>query len=165
MIERPHTKGTAPERVMLEQWLERHRATLAIKCDGLSADQMRMQSVPPSPLSPIGLIRHMADVERWWFRVVMDGQPDEPYYWDNPGHDSDFDDVATADIEADLACWHAECDHARVIAASRTLDDTGLDHDEHVSMRWVFVHMIEEYARHNGHADLLRECIDGVTGD
>lgn len=165
MIERPRTKGTAPERPMLDQWLERHRATLAIKCDGLSADQMRMQSVPPSNLSPLGLVRHMADVERWWFRVVLDGQPDEPHYWGRPDADSDFDDVATADVDADLARWHEECEQARAIAAARDLDATGLDHGEPVSMRWVLVHMIEEYARHNGHADLLRERIDGVTGD
>lgn len=165
MIERPRTKGTGPEREMLEQWLDRHRATLAIKCEGLSHDQLRLQSVPPSNLSPLGLVRHMADVERWWFRVVMEGGPDEPYYWDTPGQDSDFDDVATADVDADLARWYAECEHARIVAASRTLDDTGVDHDERVSLRWVLIHMIEEYARHNGHADLLRECIDGVTGD
>jgi uncharacterized damage-inducible protein DinB len=165
MIERPRTKGAAPERPMLEQWLDRHRATLAIKCDGLTPDQLRIQSVPPSSLSLLGLVRHLADVERWWFRVVMDGQPDVAHYWDNPGHDSDFDDVATADVATDFARWQAECDAARAIAATRSLDDCGDDDGETVSLRWVYVHMIEEYARHNGHADLIRERIDGVTGD
>ncbi len=150
---------------MLEQWLDRHRATLAIKCDGLSPDELRLRSAPPSPLSLLGLVRHMADVERWWFRVVIDGEPDEPYYWGRPGHDSDFDDVATADVDVDFARWHAECGHAREVLARRSLDDVGDDHGEQVSVRWIVVHMIEEYARHNGHADLLREAIDGVTGD
>jgi uncharacterized damage-inducible protein DinB len=165
MVGRTETNGTLPERGMLEQWLEYHRATLTMKCGGLGDDDLRRQSVPPSRLSLLGLVRHITDVERVWFRVVLGGVADAPYYWGNPGYDSDFDDVATADVAADFARWHAECDHSRVVAARLALDDVGTSRGEPVSLRWVYVHMIEEYARHNGHADLLRECVDGATGE
>jgi hypothetical protein len=116
-------------------------------------------------MSLLGLVRHMAEVERNWFRRVL-AREDAPYHYvttENP--DGDFDDVDTASAEEGFATWCAECDNARVVAASLQLDDTGIRRGEAVSLRWVLVHMIEEYARHNGHADLLRERIDGATGD
>jgi hypothetical protein len=110
----------------------------------------------------------MAEVERNWFRRALEGA-DAPFrYVHAENVDGDFDDVDTADVEESFAYWRDECAHARVVAGSfASLDDLGQGrrHGGKVSLRWVFVHMIEEYARHNGHADLLRECIDGTTGD
>jgi uncharacterized damage-inducible protein DinB len=151
---------------MLESWLEYHRATLALKCEGLSLEQLRERAVPPSSLSLLGLVRHMADVEQNWFRRVLSGETVAGIYWTEDNEDGDFDDVDTADADEAFATWRAECDNARkVAAAAPSLDITGKRHGMEVSLRWIYVHMIEEYARHNGHADLLRERIDGATGD
>ena len=154
------------EREMLEAWLDYHRATLAFKCEGLTDEQLRTVAVPPSTMSLLGLVRHMADVEANWFRRVLSGEDDCRRYWSDANPDGDFDDVATADVEADFNCWRRECDHARTVSAPLALDDCGTGkRGERISLRWVYVHMIEEYARHNGHADLLRQCIDGSVGD
>jgi uncharacterized damage-inducible protein DinB len=155
------------EREMLEGWLEYHRATLAWKCEGLSDDQLRERAVPPSTMSLLGLVRHMAEVERNWFRRVLGGVDAPALYYhptDNP--DGDFDDVDAADVGEAFATWQAECEHARAVAGrTPSLDDVGVRRGKDVSLRWIYVHMIEEYARHNGHADLLRERIDGQKGD
>ncbi len=158
----------AAERPMLESWLEFHRATLLAKCAGLTDQQLRIRSVPPSPLSLLGLVRHMTEVERNWFRRVLLGEDVPPQYWSDDNPDGDFDDVDTADVAADLATFRAELDRAREIGAAHPdLDAAGARrrHGEDVTLRWIYVHMIEEYARHNGHADFLRERIDGSTGD
>jgi hypothetical protein len=156
----------ADERHMLESWLEFHRATLQMKCDGLSDDQLRERSVPPSSLSLLGLVRHMADVERNWFRWVLSGEHDPGLFWTDDHEDGDFDDVDDARVDEAFDAWRAECVNAREVAARLQLEDTGARRNGAiVSLRWVLVHMIEEYARHNGHADFLRERIDGVTGD
>ena len=158
-----------PERTMLEAWLDYERATLALKCDGLTDDQLKIRAVPPSTMSLLGLVRHMADVESYWFRHVLSTETDTRIYWDDDNPDGDFDDIETADVANDFATWRAECDNARAVAGRMTLDECGertkAEQVERVSLRWVLVHMIEEYARHNGHADLLRQCIDGVTGE
>jgi uncharacterized damage-inducible protein DinB len=168
----------AGERAMLNSWLEFHRATLAWKCDGLTDEQLRRRSVPPSALSLLGLVRHMAEVERSWFRRTLAGEGVPPIYYspdDDP--DADIDDVDDADVAGDFATWRAECEAARKSeAAATSLDVTAAEQSwawrrsseipgRRVSLRWILVHMVEEYARHNGHADLLRERIDGVTGD
>jgi uncharacterized damage-inducible protein DinB len=153
------------ERALLESWLEWHRETLSVKCSGLDAAQLRQRSVPPSSLSLLGLVRHMAEVERFWFRVVLDGQDAPAHFWTDESPDGDFDHVDTANPEESLALWRQEVALARETASGRTLDDAGLRRGKDVPLRWIYVHMIEEYARHNGHADLLRERIDGVTGD
>ncbi|GAA2480085.1 DinB family protein [Streptomyces thermolineatus] len=155
----------ADERPMLEDWLEYHRQTLAVKCEGLTLEQLRLRSVSPSSLSLLGLVRHMADVERNWFRRVLGGEDASPLFWNDEHPDGDFDLVDDAEADEAFATWSAECERAREIAAKHSLDDTGLRRGEPVSLRWIYIHMIEEYARHNGHADLLRERIDGVTGD
>jgi uncharacterized damage-inducible protein DinB len=154
------------ERTMLDGWLDHHRDTLLFKCAGLTADQLKRRSVEPSALSLLGLIRHMAEVERWWFRRNFAGEPLGDLYCSDASPDGDFDDLDTADAEADLATFAAEVDRARTAAADRSLDDIFLHprRKAEMSLRWVYVHMIEEYARHNGHADLIRERIDGVTG-
>jgi uncharacterized damage-inducible protein DinB len=154
------------ERAMLEQWLEFHRITLLIKCEGLDDEQRKRRPVATSNLSLHGLIRHMAEVERNWFRRVLLRAPDTPTIWYDPAiEDSELVPLDDADWDADLAVWHAECDASRAAAADHDLDDTGIRRGEPCSLRWIYVHMIEEYARHNGHADLIREMIDGRVGD
>lgn len=163
-IERIEPAVDLAEREMLTGWLEYHRATLALKCEGLTDDQLRRRAVPPSTMSLLGLVRHMADVERYWFRIVLDGEALPYRYWEHPDEDSDFDAVDEADVAADVAAWRDECAIARERVAAHDLDDTGTNRRGPVSLRWILHHMIEEYARHNGHADLLREVVDGSTG-
>ncbi|SRR6266545_6380004 len=155
------------ERTMLVNWLEFHRATLALKCDGLDAGQLRQRAVPPSTLSLLGLVRHMADVERSWFRRTLAGEDTPAIYYSADDPDGEFDNVDTADVDEAFATWHRECEAARKnLAAAESLDVLGTYRTgDQVSLRWIMNHMIEEYARHNGHADLLRERIDGVTGE
>jgi len=164
-VERTDPPMVLPEREMLESWLDYHRATLWQKCDGLDDDQLRTMSVEPSNMSLLGLVRHMNEVERNWFRRVLEQQDAPPLYYDDEDEDGDFTRIAGADVAADKAMFLAACDESRMIAGRHDLDDTGVRRGEPVSLRWIMVHMIEEYARHNGHADLLRERIDGSTGD
>ena len=165
MIARTEPPYELPERTMLEAWLEFHRATLAWKCEGLGDEQLRERSVPPSSMSLLGLVRHMADVERNWFRRVLAQQDAPGIFWSEDNQDGDFDDVDRASAQEAFDAWREEIDFARALVDGMTLDDTGTRRGERVTLRWVYVHMIEEYARHNGHADLLRERIDGATGD
>jgi uncharacterized damage-inducible protein DinB len=155
----------AEEREMLDTWLDFHRDTLAMKCEGLDDEQLKRRSVEPSSMSLLGLVRHMAEVERNWFRRVLEAEDATPIFYDEANPDGDFDDVDDADVASDMATWHAEVERARAISAAHSLDDTGIRKGAPVSLRWILVHMIEEYARHNGHADFLRERIDGATGD
>ncbi|MFF0064607.1 DinB family protein [Streptomyces sp. NPDC005279] len=165
--ERTEPPTNAGERDMLEGWLDYHRGTLAVKCAGLDDEQLRQLSVPPSEISLLGLVRHMAEVERGWFRNVLAGEGAE-YLYSNDDRDGDFH-VTEQDTYAEAyATWQAEIARSRELAASRTLDEvgTGKHHSgETFSLRWIMTHMIEEYARHNGHADLVRERIDGATGE
>src|ERR1700729_1231015 len=157
----------ADERATLTAFLDFLRDPLALKCDGLTDDQLREQAIPPSSLSLLGLVRHMAEVERNWFRPLLAGDEMGGLWASGPELDPEpaFDAVATADVTASFAAWRAECDRARELAdAAVSLEVTGLRGGARFSLRWVMVHMIEEYARHNGHADLLRERIDGTTG-
>ena len=153
------------ERDMLEAWLEFHRTTLLLKCEGLDDETRKSRPVPTSLLSLHGLLRHMAEVERNWFHRVLLREPETPPIWYDPAiEDSELVPLDDADWEADLAAWEAECAHSRTAAAGRSLDDTGIRHGEPCSLRWIYVHMIEEYARHNGHADLIRELADRSVG-
>jgi hypothetical protein len=154
------------ERTILEGWLDYHRATLLLKAAGLTAEQLKLAAVEPSNLTLLGLIRHMAEVERSWFRRRGAGQEIGLLYCSDDNVDGDFDDVAGADAESDYATFLAEVDAARKAGAGLSLEhEFATSRRPAISMRWVYLHMIEEYARHNGHADLLRERIDGVTGD
>jgi hypothetical protein len=167
-IERTEPDFRNDERTMLRDWLDYHRVTLAVKCDGCTDAQLRMRSVEPSSMSLLGLVRHMGEVERNWFRRVMGGEDAPPRTYDGRNPDGDFDDVDDADVADDFAFWRSECANSRTIEQSfASLDDCGHHKrtDSDVSLRWVMVHMIEEYARHNGHADLIRERIDGATGE
>ncbi|MER8185173.1 DinB family protein [Kitasatospora sp. NPDC094015] len=159
----------ADESTMLHSWLDFHRATLALKCEGLTDDQLRERSVDPSNLSLLGLVRHMTEVEQYWFQAVLDGVDlgERGLYWTKENPDGDFDGIADADVAADLGAWHEQIALARTAAVGRPLETPGktLRRGEEITLRWILVHMIEEYARHNGHADLLRERIDGATGE
>ncbi|WP_328890162.1 DinB family protein [Streptomyces sp. NBC_00316] len=166
--ERSEPALTAAERPMLEGWLDYHRDTLALKCAGLTDAQLREASVPPSELSLLGLVRHMAEVERGWFREVLAGEDVKAVYGTDEDPDGEFHLTEADTWEKDGAIWREEIARAREIAANVGLDDlsVGLSRKgEPYNLRWIYTHMIEEYARHNGHADLVRERIDGATGD
>jgi uncharacterized damage-inducible protein DinB len=153
---------------MLDAWLDYHRATLAVKCAGLSDEQLRERAVAPSSLSLLGLVRHMAEVERIWFRDRLAGEDVPHHFITDEDEDADFNDVDTVPVDEVFAIWRDECDRARAITAATASLDTPAQrargNGQVVSLRWILVHMIEEYARHNGHADLLRERIDGSVG-
>ena len=158
----------AGERESLDAWLDYHRATLLAKCAGLTREQLTQRAAAPSTLTLLGLVRHMAEVERAWFRRRFGQQPQLPYlYCSDELPDGDFDLAEAAGAEADFATFSQECAQSRAVAAGRPLDDTFFHSDRgtQVDLRWVYTHMIEEYARHNGHADIIREHVDGVTGD
>lgn len=166
-IERPLPPFNADERTTLEGWLDFHRATLTIKCDGLDDQDAAVASVPPSDFTLTGLVQHMAEVERNWFRRVLAGEQVPPIYdpqADPSGPDGGFELAEGATLSDALQTWRHEVDRARKYCAERDLAETGRFMGQEVSLRWIYVHMIEEYARHNGHADLLRERIDGTTG-
>jgi uncharacterized damage-inducible protein DinB len=153
------------ERDMLVGWLEFHRATLLSKCEGLTDDQLRDRSVSPSSMSLIGLVRHCTEVERNWFQRVLQRKEIDGIYYNDTDPDGDFDNVGSADIAEDFAIFHEACEESRRAAnLADSLDVTGVRRGNEVSLRWILVHLVEEYARHNGHADLLRECVDGKTG-
>jgi uncharacterized damage-inducible protein DinB len=155
------------EREMLEAWLEFHRTTLQLKCEGLGDEERKRRSIPTSLLTLHGLVRHMAEVEHWWFVRVLDEHLDDaPYFASKEAPDADLWPLDAAVFDDDLATFHAACERSRALAKARSLDDVGV-HPRlgPCSLRWVYVHMIEEYARHNGHADFLRELADGAVGD
>lgn len=156
------------ERTLLVEFLRCQRLTLEIKCSGLDPAAMATRSVEPSTMSLLGLVRHLADVERGWFRVRMAGEQAEPHYRSADDPDGDFDGaVDDAELVAQAwRVWKDETDFTDTfIANAPNLDVVGTDPWRgRVSLRWVLIHLIEEYARHNGHADLLRERIDGRIG-
>ncbi|MFC5666666.1 DinB family protein [Kitasatospora misakiensis] len=157
---------TGGEREMLRAFLDFHRGTLAMKCAGLTDEQLRLRSSPPSTLTLLGLVRHMAEVERTWFRRVIDGE-DIPLVWSAEGDFQAAYDASGADRAEAFAAWEAEVAHARRIEReAESLDVTGYQPrwKAEVSLRLVMLHLIHEYARHNGHADFLREAIDGEVG-
>ena len=156
------------DRAVLTGFLDFHRDTLEMKCTELTPEQLRERAVPPSSLSLLGLVRHLAEVERGWFQRGVAGEEITPLYYSDDDPDGDFDnvgDATQADVDEAFASWQAAVRRAREITAAAALDDTFSRRDKQISLRWVLTHMIEEYARHNGHADLLRERIDGVTGE
>ncbi|MDC0770595.1 DinB family protein [Streptomyces sp. HD] len=167
--ERREPANTAGERTMLEGWLDYHRQTLAWKCEGLTDAQLRTASVEPSELSLMGLVRHMAEVERGWFRKVLTAEDPGPIYYTDEDQDGEFH-LSESDTWAEAyATWQSEIETARRNAARFDLDDLSEGKSrrtgEQFNLRWIYTHMIEEYARHNGHADLVRERLDGATGD
>jgi uncharacterized damage-inducible protein DinB len=157
------------ELATIRGYLSNYRLTLGLKCEDLSAEQLATRSVPPSTMSLLGLVRHMARVEHNWFQRSLQGQRDVPrLFWSAENHDADFDGAVAdpAVVEEAFAVWREQ------IAAADSWLDQPIDlaaivltpQGEPASVRDILLHMVEEYARHCGHADLLRECIDGRTG-
>lgn len=156
----------ADERTCLEAWLELYRTTVAIKLGALSAEQLCRAPVAPSNLTLLGLVRHLTEVEQYWFGTVAAGLT-LPSVYCADDRDGDFTDLDPLTAFDDLARFDEEVVAARSRAgAVRDLDSElpGTRREQPVNLRWVYVHMIEEYARHLGHADLIRESIDGVAG-
>ena len=159
--------GLDDERSVLTDYLRHYRLTLELKCSGLDAEQLARRSVPPSTMSLLGLVRHLADVELHWFRRVMAGQDVARHYRTDDDRDGDFNGAAADPtlVEEAWQTWRAEVAFAdRFVAEARDLDIRGDNGGDAITLREVLVHMIEEYARHCGHADLLRERIDGRVG-
>jgi uncharacterized damage-inducible protein DinB len=152
------------ERSTLLDYLRRYRLTLEMKCADLDAEQLARRSVPPSTMSLLGLVRHMAEVERDWFRREMAGQDTPELYCSDRDREGDWNG-AVADPAVVAEAWRAW--RAEVAFADQFIEgtaDLGTPGTKRMSLRQVLVHMIEEYARHCGHADLLRERIDGRVG-
>lgn len=161
--ERPNPRPDADERELLETFLDFHRATVLHKIDGASDDDLRASPVP-SGTSMLGLVKHLAYVERWWFQAVVAGEdPDFPWTDDDPDADLRVEPGETADDI--VALYRGEIARSREISAGRPLDAVAVGSDEPFTLRWVLVHMIEETARHNGHLDIVRELADGVVGE
>ena len=167
-VDRDFPDRANPERAALADWLRFHRETLLMKCAGLTAEQLAVKSTEPSRLTLLGLVRHMAENERWWFQIRAAGLDREPIYPDVvDDFDPAFDDLAQPTRRPTSRCSGPNA--ARPMRPS----PTGAGRHDHVAaevgrsmdLRWIYLHMIEEYARHNGHADMIRERIDGVTGD
>ena len=172
-IERIEPPDSADERTMLTAFLDYYRATLLLKAEGLTDAQARAATVEPSDLSIMGLIRHMAEVERSWFRRWFLEEDAPPLYYGDHDRDGDLHPGSDDTLAEAIAAYTAEIDRAREItAAANSLDErsahtsTEPERDGfRPDLRWILVHMIEETARHCGHADLIRERIDGATGD
>jgi uncharacterized protein DUF664 len=162
---RPALPGVGDERETLTSSLDWHRQTFELKCAGVPPERLSEKVIPPSGLSLHGLLRHLAGVERWWFRIQFAGEDLPLLYYSDDDPNQDFDDLA-GDVGEVFAVWRAECDRAREIVARSPLDQTGtvISTGKPIALRSILVNMIAEYARHNGHADLLRERIDGATG-
>jgi uncharacterized damage-inducible protein DinB len=162
---RPEPPYAGTEAETLAGFLDFHRATLLWKLEGLDDEQLR-RSMVPSGTSLLGLVKHLAYVERWWFRQVWAGQR-ATYPWTEEDPDADWRVEPGETTEEVLALYRDECDRSReIVAAAPDLDELA-DHPRRGkrSRRWILVHMIEETARHNGHADILREQLDGTTGE
>lgn len=166
-VERVRPPLVADEATMLAAWLDWHRETLVHRAFGVDPARMSEPTAAPSTLSLLGLVRHMADNERYWFREVVAGEQVEQY--GAPEHDpgADFLGAHPDGPGADVAEWRRAVAESRTVMVDRSMDDLTekVFPKGRMSVRWVVVHMIEEYARHNGHADLLRERLDGVVGE
>ena len=162
-VVRPEGPLFGAERPMLQAFLDWHRATLLWKCAGLTGEQLAQHTVPPSGLSLLGLVRHMTKVERVWFRQRFAGEPVDPPF--GADMEAEFTQADPARAAADYARLTEEFRLVDAAVANASLDDTFTHNRETMSLRLVYLHMIEEYARHLGHADFLREQIDGETGE
>ncbi|MEU3709852.1 DinB family protein [Streptomyces catenulae] len=165
-VERRPMPAAVGEREMLQGWLDWHRDTLLAKCAGLTGEQLTLRSAAPSTLSLLGLVRHLTDVERAWFRQRFARELLPSVHITDENIDADHDDGTPESAEADFAAFRAETAVCDAAVADRGLDETfAAPRGRELNLRWIYTHLIEEYARHNGHADLLRERIDGTTGD
>ena len=164
----PDIPTVGDEHAMLTSFLDYFRAVFARKVEYLDDAQARVQ-VPPSPLDLLGMTRHLADVERWWFRAVFTAEVDTGIYDSDDDPDLDWHHTSSDTLAEALGHWRAEVGRSREITATTpnlaTIGQMVTERHGEVSLRWIMIHMIEEYARHGGHADYLREAIDGSTGD
>jgi uncharacterized damage-inducible protein DinB len=163
---RPVQPLVGDEREILTAYLDWHRQTFELKCTGIPPERLSDRGIPPSTLSLHGILRHLSAVERWWFRQQFAGEDLPMLYYTDEDPDQDFDSL-DGDVGLAFEVWRAECARSReIVAAATSLDETGIHRwtGKPVSLRRILVHMIAEYARHAGHADLLRERIDGATG-
>ena len=165
--ERHEPPYVGTERELLEGYLDFYRDTLLTKCAGLSDEQLRTRACEPSTLTLIGLVRHMTNVEQRWFQRTLLGRDVAFVYEGVRDREKEFHDVLGASSEDVERDYLRVCEESRVIGHTYDLEELsrGTDEEERVSLRWIYLHMIEEYARHCGHADLLRERLDGTTGD
>ena len=155
---------TRGERACVIGYLEHYRTTLELKCQGLTPEQLGTRSVPPSNMSLLGMVRHLARVEQSWFRRVIDGHLDVPRLFQDEDGGFDFGQVDQALVDSAWELWRTEVEYAREVLDRTDFDTIVEVHGEPSEVRDIVVHMVEEYARHLGHADLLRECIDGRAG-
>jgi hypothetical protein len=159
----------AAERELLQGFLDYHRDTLLWKTAGLTGEQLVQPNVDPSKMSLLGLVRHLTEVERYWFQICLDERPIRPIHWTDEHPDGDFDLVDPDAAEQDVAQYREIIKVSDEICAKFDLDHVyhrpSPRESERYSVRWLYLHLVEEYARHNGHADLLRERIDGQTGE
>ena len=163
MTERAMPDGLCDERGLLNGWLEYYRATLLAKCDGLSGEQLVTRSCEPSRMSLLGLVRHMTEMERVYGHRLADWSIGFLYCTDE-NEDGDFEAATAAEAAADLETFREHCARTREVMAACQLDDTLGTTNSH-TLRWFCQYLIKEYARHLGHADLLREGIDGAVGE
>jgi hypothetical protein len=163
--ERPHIPFNGPEPLQLESWLDFYRATMLEKCSGLNAAQLKERPVATSALSLLGIVRHMTFVEQVWFESTFAGLDTLDYY-KTDDRDADFNDLESDSVETVFDLYERVLRVSRDLAADHDLDEMAKKprRGRDVDLRWIYVHMIEEYARHCGHADLIRELIDGTTG-
>lgn len=153
------------ELSLLTAYLDHYRETFALKCDGVEPGRLSERSAPPSTMSLHGLARHLAGVERWWFAINFAGMDLPMLHYSDDDPDQDFETLDGDPLEA-LAGWRAECARSSEVVRSATgLDAVGaLERNGSYSLRWLMLRMVAEYAQHVGHADLLREGIDGAVG-
>lgn len=166
-MERPDPPYTGDETTLLGAFLDFHRSTVAVKCAGLSDADARRAPLPPSPLmSPIGVVRHLTWVERYWFEYVLTGT-DVTLPWTDGRPDADFAVASAETLASVLAGYAAQCARSRRLCAALAPDAIAARprQDQPVSLRWILIHMVEETARHNGHLDAVRELIDGTRGE
>ncbi|HXA74128.1 MAG TPA: DinB family protein [Acidimicrobiales bacterium] len=165
-VTRPEPPLVGDDRTMLPTWLDYQRATLLWKCELLEGDALVRRSVPPSPISLLGIVRHMTLVEWSWFERVFAATGTPRPISTEHDEDADWNDLDPVRAMEDIELFQRQCDISRgIVAAAQSMDQLAADARDDVSLRWIMVHMIEEYARHNGHADLLRELIDGAVGE
>ncbi len=155
----------ADERGMIEGWLNYHRVTLLLKCEGLSAPQLNSRPIPTSTLSLHGLVRHMAEVEFFWTSTILEGiSNSQGHYCSDESPDADFEDLNSSDFGTACALWAHQQRHTNEVMSQYSLDEMSKSPQIPTTLRWILTHLVEEYARHNGHADLIRELLDGAVG-
>lgn len=169
--DRPDTRSDGPmlggEREVLEHWLDLYRESVFLRLAGLTGEQLAVRAVPPSSLSLVGVVRHLTEVEAYWLRTVLHGE-DVPARWSTKEDaDADIDGATADDAAGAVDAYEQELEACR--AALGAWDDldgpvTGSRHGRELNLRWILTHLVEEYARHLGHMDLLREVVDGRTG-